>query len=189
MLGDELNALFEECGTDKGCSHHYGAAYEYLLRGLELRELKMLELGVAEGGSLRAWNRYLPRATVIGTDEIAACNRYAGPQAIIEIIDHRERSQLESLSKYAPFDIIIDDGSHQPDAVRLAYDVLWPMLKVGGSYIVEDLQVQHIPNYHPGKHPVMAEILERADQENQDSGLGDRITILAGELAAFVKVK
>jgi Methyltransferase domain len=189
MLGDELNAIFAECGTDKGPCHHYGAAYEYLLRGRELRELKLLELGVAGGGSLRTWNRYLPRATVIGADHDPNCRQYAGPQAIVEIIDHSDREQLQSLAKYAPFDIIIDDGSHQPDDIRLAYDVLWPMLKVGGIYVMEDLQVEHLPlpTCH-SEHPIVSELVARVSLENR-SGLGDRITIFAGELAAFVKVK
>ncbi|MEM6905716.1 MAG: class I SAM-dependent methyltransferase, partial [Pseudomonadota bacterium] len=39
----------------------------------------------------------------------------------------------------APFDLIIDDGSHRPDHQQVSLDVLWPHLAPGGIFIVEDL--------------------------------------------------
>jgi hypothetical protein len=96
---------------------------------------------------------------------------------------------VAALGKYAPFDFIIDDGSHQPNAVRTAYDVLWPLLRMGGTYVIEDLQVAHAADYHPETGPIFDGIIARLAAENIESGLKDRLTIMAGELVAFAKVR
>ncbi len=93
------------------------------------------------------------------------------------------------MRRHAPLDFIIDDGDHQPCAVRSAYEVLWPLLCIGGIYVVEDLQIAHSPNYHPETGPIFNEIITRFSAENVESGLTDRITIVAGELAAFLKLR
>ena len=41
--------------------------------------------------------------------------------------------------KYGPFDIIIDDGSHRNDDMVISFETLFPVLKCGGMYVVEDL--------------------------------------------------
>jgi hypothetical protein len=39
------------------------------------------------------------------------------------------------------FDAIIDDGSHFNADIMNTFDALWPHLKPGGTYFMEDLQV------------------------------------------------
>jgi hypothetical protein len=189
MRGDELNAIFRECHTDKGATHNYGAVYEFLLRDFRNRPFTLLELGVGSGGSLRAWERYCPLAKIIASDIDPGARRHGSPRTAIEIVDHHDRAALAALGKYAPFEFVIDDGDHQPCAVRTAYDVLWPLLRVGGVYVIEDLQIAHDPNFRPETGPIFDEIVARLAAENVEAGLTDRITILAGELVAFVKVR
>jgi hypothetical protein len=188
-VGDELNAIFRECATDKGARHSYGIVYEFLLRDFRNRPFTLLELGVGSGGSLRAWERYCPRAKIIASDIDPAARKFASPRTAIEIVDHHDRAALAGLQKHAPLDFIIDDGDHKPCAVRTAYDVLWPLLRVGGVYVIEDLEIAHDPAYHPETGPIFDGIAARLAAENIESGLTDRMTILAGELAAFVKVR
>merc|ERR1712029_878213 len=38
------------------------------------------------------------------------------------------------------FDIIIDDGSHVPNHQLVSFETLWPSIKPGGMYIVEDIE-------------------------------------------------
>jgi predicted O-methyltransferase YrrM len=148
-----------------------------------------LELGVASGGSLRAWERYCPLAKIVASDINPAARRFAGPRTTIEIVDHHNRSALAVLGKHAPLDFIIDDGDRQPSAVRTAYEVLWPLLRVGGVYVIEDLQVARAPAFHPETGAIFDGVIARLAAENVESGLTDRITIMAGELVAFVKVR
>jgi predicted O-methyltransferase YrrM len=38
------------------------------------------------------------------------------------------------------FDLIIDDGSHQLTHQQAAVEQLWPLLRAGGVFVVEDIQ-------------------------------------------------
>ena len=51
---------------------------------------------------------------------------------------------LKSLAdQYGPFDIVIDDGSHAPAHQVASLTALWPHVKVGGVYLVEDLHTSY----------------------------------------------
>jgi predicted O-methyltransferase YrrM len=186
MAARNLNGLFAACGSDKG-AHNYGPAYEFLLSGIRHKPLLLLELGVAGGASLRAWEQYLPNARILGADFDPECE--PGPRTRIEILDQSKRADLERLGADAPYDVIIDDCSHLPGPTTLALEVLWSMLKVGGLYIIEDLEVRNYPEFQDGTTPIFDQVVNRLAKENHGTGLQDRITIVAGELVAFVKVK
>jgi hypothetical protein len=49
-----------------------------------------------------------------------------------------------------PFDFIIDDGSHENAHQIETFGILWPHLKDGGVYIVEDVQTSYWPAYGGG---------------------------------------
>ncbi len=42
-------------------------------------------------------------------------------------------------------DIILDDGSHVSDHQKISFETLWPLLKVGGLYVIEDLHTAYFP--------------------------------------------
>ena len=44
-------------------------------------------------------------------------------------------------------DIIVDDGSHLNEHVIETFEVLFPLLKDGGIYVVEDTQTSYWPDY------------------------------------------
>ena len=41
----------------------------------------------------------------------------------------------------ADLDAIVDDGGHRNSEISSTFDALWPMVKLGGVYIIEDMQV------------------------------------------------
>ena len=142
---DEALSLDEiglETGTDKASSHHgYLDFYERFFERLRNKPIKILEIGVLEGASVRMWERYFPNGTVIGADINPHLFGLATQRIQIEIIDQSNIQHLVDLgTKHGPFDIIVEDGSHLWEHQITTLRVLFPFLKDKGFYIVEDLQ-------------------------------------------------
>ena len=47
-------------------------------------------------------------------------------------------------------DIVLDDGSHHMHDVKSSFDYLYPILNVGGIYIIEDLHTSYWRRYGGG---------------------------------------
>ncbi len=137
-----LKALFDQ-GTGGNCHkwEHYFEIYERYFDRFVGTECTYLEIGVQRGGSLTLMSEYLgPRARVIGVDIDPDCAllRQAGME--IHIGDQADPVFLESLAKQtAPYDIVLDDGGHSADQQIASFLGLFPKLKNGGLYVVEDL--------------------------------------------------
>jgi len=46
--------------------HNYTEVYEYFFLPLKYAPIRILEIGIEEGGSLRLWEKYFPNATIFG---------------------------------------------------------------------------------------------------------------------------
>ncbi|MFI6209903.1 class I SAM-dependent methyltransferase [Streptomyces sp. NPDC051041] len=114
----------------------------------------MLELGIGGfgdpalgGGSLRMWKRFFPRAVLYGVDLF---DKTPLREQRIHTIqgDLPDAAFLTSLGdELGPFDMVIDDGSHNNTDVITAFWTLFPYVRNGGMYIVEDLQTSYWPGY------------------------------------------
>jgi hypothetical protein len=121
-------------GAGKASHPHYLPLYERYLAGREVHTI--LELGVEKGGSLRMWREYFPGATVAGVDDT-----HTGPEVLPwDQADPR-------LATLGPFDLIVDDASHDPRKTADSLRLLWPRLNPGGLYTVEDLEVGYWPGH------------------------------------------
>ena len=120
--------------------------YEKYFKVLRDKELKILEIGVDKGDSLRLWREYFVNAKICGLDiekkDFSIHN--------VEIFqgDQNDKNLLNKIAKnYGKFDIIIDDGSHVSKHIINSFNHLFDHLNQGGIYIVEDLQTSYIPRY------------------------------------------
>lgn len=125
-----------EHGTDKA-SHGFCPFYEGWLSGKRGVALRLLEVGVSKGASMRTWREYLPLAEVHGADINAA-------DPIDGVTLHRlNASRLDQLERFAAangdWGVVIDDGGHSMEQQQLTFLTLWPRVSPGGLYIVEDL--------------------------------------------------
>ena len=117
--------------------------------------IAMIELGVHAGDSLKVFSTYFPRGSVLGVD-IAdpRLDLSQFPNATFELGDQRNGDQLRDFSaRYAPkgWDIIIDDASHYGSWSRLTFEALYPMLRPGGLYVVEDWQTGYWDDWPDGQ--------------------------------------
>ncbi len=148
-------------GTDK-CSlnHDYLRHYERILGHLRHEPITLLEIGVFRGGSLRMWEDYMTTARIVGVDIAPECIQYAGDRREIEIGSQADRDFLEGLGRRRRPHVIIDDGSHMAEHVILTFRTLFPYLRPGGTYIIEDI------HFHAG--PGAAHWRGAADTVPQD---------------------
>jgi hypothetical protein len=137
-----LEELAIEYGTDKVQSG-YLSYYENLLSYLCSQQVNLLEIGIAHGGSLRMWHDYFTQnidtpGRIIGVD-ITDPGHLPGCEVVVA--DIKEIDDFGLLGN-DELDIVIDDGSHYADDIMAAFVKLWPYVKSGGWYIIEDLGTQ-----------------------------------------------
>jgi hypothetical protein len=139
---DCLDAIGLQTGTDKSSDHHnYLAFYERFFEPLRHSNIRLLEIGVFEGASLKMWELYFPNASIVGADINRDVHRFANDRSKIAIVDQSNLQDLVDLGvKHGPFDIIIEDGSHLWEHQITTLRTLFPFVKEGGFYVVEDLQ-------------------------------------------------
>jgi len=140
-----LTEIADHYKTDKGTIRHgYTAIYEMYLEPLRTRQgLRLLEVGVACGASLKTWSVYFQDASIVGVDIREECRKLCRqfPKIEIRICDARREPQAGS------FDVIVDDGSHISADIVEIFRTNWPSLKPGGYYFIEDLKCTHNPLY------------------------------------------
>jgi hypothetical protein len=100
---------------------------------------KLLEIGVAEGGSLVQWRNLYPEAEIHGVDCRPESKVMEKEGFTIHILNQAKPSQLARLPD--GFDVIIDDGGHRPYQQLASFNALFPKLNDGGVYAIEDLQM------------------------------------------------
>ena len=153
-----LDELAIKHGTDKSSKcHNYTAVYENMFGAIrnEPRDkpLKILEIGVATGASLRMWEEYFSDsyADVWGIDinpECAAVDE--GNTTSVWIGDATDRDFLDKVIMRAggDFDIVIDDGSHRVEDQIFTFKHLWPNTKM--VYVIEDVYSSYLARYGGG---------------------------------------
>lgn len=157
-----LDAVLRISGSDKEQrgAHHYGPTYQRIFGPMKYRRLTLLEIGVAGGESLAAWRCYFPFGKIVGCD-IEDKRQLAGRRVHIHVLDQSSATDLAKVaSKEGPFDIIIDDGSHLNAHQIFSFKHLFPHLKEGGIYVIEDTQTSYWPEY--GGKPVSQQTLSTA---------------------------
>jgi cephalosporin hydroxylase len=131
---------------------HYFDIYDRYFSSYRGRKITMVEIGVFHGGSLQMWRKYFGRkARIYGIDIDERTRSLAERHIRIVIGDQGDRNFLRSLAKITgPLDILIDDGGHTMEQQITSFEELWPLVKVGGIYLIEDLHTSYWPEYGGG---------------------------------------
>jgi hypothetical protein len=132
----------------------YLPIYERELDGRRRDPLRLLEVGVQNGGSLEIWARYFPEARLlVGCDIDPRCGGLTFEDARIHVLvgDATDGAVQERIAAIAPvFDVILDDGSHRSSDIIAAFVALFPRLAEGGVYIIEDLHCSYDEGFGGG---------------------------------------
>jgi hypothetical protein len=147
-----LDIIANSYGTDKSSyMHNYCVKYEKYLPFNRYDNLKILEIGVFRGESLRTWKDYFYRSQIIGIDILPECKNYKEDRINIEIGSQIDGNFLTEVSKkHGPFDMILDDGSHMNSHVIYSFEHLFPSITTGGVYIIEDCTTSYWSDFEGG---------------------------------------
>jgi glycosyltransferase involved in cell wall biosynthesis len=123
--------------TDKYWVHDYTKLYDKEVSYLRNRPVKVLEIGVKRGSSLKLWDEVFPEGTIYGIDidpeiKMDGFKVFHGSQADPEFLNN-------VVKETGPLDFIVDDGSHIPKHQLISLKALWPYIASQGTYVIEDL--------------------------------------------------
>jgi len=110
------------------------------------KDVSILEIGIANGGGLQMWKNYLgDKSRIYGIDIRPSC-MFEESQITCFLGDQQDVKFLDSvMSKIGELDMVCDDGGHSMEQQINSFIKIWPYVKPGGVYLVEDL----ITSYHP----------------------------------------
>jgi hypothetical protein len=153
-LGNDLEKLGKVYKTDKVGNHSYAPHYMLHLQKFKFKKTNLLEIGVGGyddpklgANSLRMWKKYFPFGKIYSVD---ICEKSFLQESRIKIF---QGSQVDKnfmkkvTGEIGDLDIIIDDGSHINEHVIETFEFLFPKLKDGGIYVVEDTQTSYWKDY------------------------------------------
>jgi hypothetical protein len=139
-----LKELNLECGSEKS-THEFGNhnlldTYDCYFNRKRESIKKILEVGILDGASIRLWKKYFTQAHIYGLDINPNCKKYEDDRVTVFIGSQADNIILTDIkSKISDLDIIIDDGSHINEYTKTTFTSLFPLLKSGGVYVIEDL--------------------------------------------------
>lgn len=153
-----LTDLADKYGSDKGSKkHRYTELYQLLFLPYRHRKIDFLEMGLLIGGpehgvdadrktddlpSVRMWLEYFTKAHIHGLD-VSDFSWFKQDNFSFYRCDMDARQNIATAVKLMPkLDIVIDDASHASHHQQNGFLEVFPKLKSGGLYIIEDLRWQ-----------------------------------------------
>jgi predicted O-methyltransferase YrrM len=124
----------------------------------EHRGANIFELGIAEGGSTALAALLAAPAKLVAIDNerqrLPALDELIAARGLTDVVrahwgvDQSDHGALTEImrSEFAgtPLDLVIDDASHQLDLTRRSFEILFPYLRPGGLYLIEDWNSAHV---------------------------------------------
>tara|TARA_R110000824_G_scaffold120382_1_gene275595 strand:+ start:1330 stop:2040 length:711 start_codon:yes stop_codon:yes gene_type:complete len=149
-----LNEIMNAHGSDKGDgnwpNHNYAWLYDHWMANRRTDAVNLLEIGVTRTfrdgrsfpcASVLGWAEYFPNGSVVGYDLADWTGAVDNPRISFFKGDQGSPADLarfHSDYRLKRFDYIIDDGSHKTKDQVTSFVKLFPKLRFGGTYIIED---------------------------------------------------
>jgi hypothetical protein len=178
-----LTELANKHATDKGTVgpsetwpiHNYTDIYAAYLHHLRDEPINLLEVGLGVpgdewradivhgrnevgGASIKMWHDYFPKATIYGVD-INPAPFLENDRTKIYQLDQGDYAKLTEwvTSLGVEFDVVIDDGSHRADHQQITFSALFPHVRPGGIYFIEDLMSNGVGDSAKGQRRFSAD--------------------------------
>lgn len=151
---NKLDIIAQKYGTDKSSLHHnYMLHYYKYFASFCNEKIRLLEIGVGKGNSLRMWADFLSNAELFAIDINPKTSEFVDKKVNLFIGDQADPQFLHSVAKETNnnnWDIIIDDGGHGMEQQIKSFETLFPYLNSGGIYVIEDLHTSYYKSFNGG---------------------------------------
>jgi GT2 family glycosyltransferase len=128
--------------------------YDRLFQPYRSQPVRLLEIGIQNGGSLEIWSKYFAQAeALIGCDINPDCAQLQYEDQRIQVIvgDANAVASRQAVQAITPkLDLLIDDGSHVSGDIIESFLHYFPMLEDGGLYVAEDLHCSYWQEFDGG---------------------------------------
>lgn len=142
-----LDAICEKNSADKCAKWHgYAEIYERYFGHLRDEPIRLLEIGVQFGLGLKSLAEYFHQSHCYGVD-ISMDFKTDNPHIHLFQGDQSNRHFWGQFIPEVLFDIIIDDAGHYAKAQRICFEAMWPRVKPGCWYVIEDVFTWFDRNY------------------------------------------
>ena len=132
----------------------YLTEYDRLFNEYRDKPVRLLEIGIQNGGSLEIWSKYFSNATaIVGCDINPDCTRLSyDDKRVSVVVGDANAPDIEArVTKYSPqYDIIIDDGSHCSGDIVKSFALYFSRVVDGGLFIAEDLHCSYWSQFKGG---------------------------------------
>jgi Glycosyltransferase WbsX/Domain of unknown function (DUF4214) len=132
----------------------YISEYDRLFQPYRDLPVRLLEIGIQNGGSLEVWSKYFAKAQkIVGSDIDPKCEQltFDDPKIAVVVADaNTDDAEAHILAESNGFDLVIDDGSHQSGDIVRSFARYFKHLADGGLYIAEDLHCSYWQDFEGG---------------------------------------
>ncbi len=118
----------------------------------------IVELGIAEGGSTALMAMLAEPGCLVAVDlepeRLVALDEFTARRGLGDVlhahygVDQSDAATLAAVVDGAlagrPLDLVVDDCSHQYEPTRASFECLFPRLRPGGIYVIEDWNLDHV---------------------------------------------
>ena len=197
-----LTDLADRYGSDKGSiKHRYTELYHMLFHPFRDQKINFLEMGLLIGGpehgesadretkdlpSIRMWLEFFTKAHITGLD-VSDFSWFSHERFSFIRCDMDKRENIAAAREWLDdLDIVIDDASHASHHQQNAFLELFPKVKPGGMYIIEDLRWQPKPYEKPGITKTAAlfqSLLHKREFEHSDPDVAAEFNALKGDIS------
>jgi predicted O-methyltransferase YrrM len=156
----------------------------------------VLEIGVLRGGSAPFLHHFFDAKRLVCVDilqHVVPLERYKAQTGDVLRthygIDQSDRPKLREIIEAdfnGPIDLVVDDASHLYEHSKASFEAVFPYLRPGGAYVVEDWSWSHerdaqVPgHYYADRHALTNLVFEFTCAYGWPSGLIESIGFSAG---------
>jgi len=149
-MESQIKELFYKSKKHSRKWEKYFDVYEELFKKYKNKDIKFVEIGIQNGGSLEIWKNYFSKnSEIIGIDLNPECKKFEKDNVKVFIGNQSDSFFWKNFfNKVGKVDIILDDGGHTNlDQIITSVNVI-DKINDDGMLVVEDTITSYVQEYN-----------------------------------------